>query len=112
MVIDNESASLDKICDCFRVGTNQEILKIRILKRMINKVVKNFIQQSKSSYGVPIGMGKVGGDPFLTTSYVRGARRTGFEQGNDAAEESLRRKIDPATTSVSYHKFLRGNALF
>lgn len=79
---------------------------------MINKVVKNFIQQSKSSYGVPIGMGKVGGDPFLTTSYVRGARRTGFEQGNDAAEESLRRKIDPATTSVSYHKFLRGNALF
>jgi hypothetical protein len=65
-------------------------------------VVKKFIQQAKSSYGGPGEDGKIVGDPFLTSAYVRGARRMGFEQGNDAVEESLRRKIDPATTSVSF----------
>lgn len=68
--------------------------------------VHKFIQQAKSSYGAPVEGGKIGGDPFLTTPYVRGARRMGFDQGNDAVEESLRRKIDPATTSVSGYYLL------
>jgi hypothetical protein len=61
--------------------------------------VRKFIKESDSSYGAPIDKGEIGGDAFLTGPYVRGARLR-FDQGNDAAEESLRRKIDPATTSV------------
>jgi len=62
--------------------------------------VKKLLQDT-SSYGSPDGKGKVVGDPFLSGPYVRGTNmKVVFDQGNDAREEGLRRKIDPANTSV------------
>jgi hypothetical protein len=65
-------------------------------KASVRKLLKD-----TSTYGSSIGKGKLGGDPFLTGPYVRGTKmNVKFDQGNDAQEESLRRKIDPSTTSV------------
>ncbi|CAL8101055.1 unnamed protein product [Orchesella dallaii] len=67
-------------------------LKVRNLRKLI---------KDSSTYGVPVEDGRIGGDPFLTGPFARGTKLSVyFDQGDNAVEETLRRKIDPATTSV------------
>lgn len=65
--------------------------------RNLEKLIKD-----SSSYGAPVEGGKLGGDPFVTGPFVRGTKLSVyFDQGDNAAEESMRRNIDPSTASVS-----------
>lgn len=65
--------------------------------RSVSKLIKD-----SSTYGAPVEGGKIGGDPFLTSPFARGTKLSiYFDNGDNAQEESYRRRLDPSTTSVS-----------
>lgn len=65
--------------------------------RSLKKLIKD-----SSTYGATVEGGKIGGDPFVTGPFVRGTKLSVyFDQGDNAEEESRRRRLDPAMASVS-----------
>ncbi|ODN05766.1 putative malonyl-CoA-acyl carrier protein transacylase, mitochondrial [Orchesella cincta] len=67
-------------------------VRLRNLRKLI---------QDSSTFGAPLEDGKIGGDPFLTGPFAKGTKLSVyFDQGDNAAEESMRRKINPSDTSV------------
>lgn len=76
---------------------------VQLHRQLLSRGVRNLkkLITDSSTYGAAVEGGKIGGDPFVTSPFARGTRLSVyFDQGENAAEESQRRKIDPAKTSV------------